>query len=691
MSDMRPNRLINETSPYLLQHAYNPVDWYPWGDEAFEVAVREDKPIFLSIGYSTCHWCHVMAHESFEDLEVAALLNEHFVCIKVDREERPDIDHTYMKVAQMMTGMGGWPLTIIMTPEKVPFFAATYIPKATRGRRVGLLSLLPALADAWKNNREKINEIVDSIRDSLAKRDGSGRGRVDADIFDRSLQYYSASFDPIYGGFGSSPKFPSPHNLMYLLRLWRHSGEESALSMVVTTLRKMREGGIFDQIGYGFHRYSTDSQWRLPHFEKMLYDQAMHIMAYTEAYQATGDDAFAQVVCEIVEYLERDMTDPNGGFYSAEDADSEGEEGKFYVWSYDEIQSILNEDETQVIVGMYDLRPEGNYEDEATRQRIGLNLLHVMRSPEALAYDLGMSSDDVKALWKSARDKMLSVRAKRIRPQRDEKILPDWNGLMIAALAKAGVVDKRFVELAERAMSVVLTDMMVDGRLAHGISRGQVLTPAFLDDYAFVIWGLIELYQATFDLKHLQKAIELHQLMWRLFGDDEGALYFTADDSEDLLTRDKIAYDGARPSGNSVAALNGVRLGSITGDETLTDAAERIISHFAQSINGNPLAYSMMLIAHYHIVGRSHEIVITGPFSEVNEAGDRIREVAFSNVSLVAKTSSGVDERLLAELVPFVSQYPAGDSLQIYVCVDQTCSPPTGDVDLVRDWLTNRD
>ena len=439
------NRLAESSSPYLLQHKNNPVDWYPWGNEAFKKAAELDIPIFLSIGYSTCHWCHVMAHESFEDEQVAQLLNENFISIKVDREELPEIDHVYMSVCQAMTGRGGWPLTIIMTPDKEPFFAGTYFPKNGSFGRPGMMELLPSIADAWKNKRAELVQSAEKINEYLVKSNTKELGTpLSKAILKETYSQFVNRYDKNHGGFGTQPKFPSPHNLVYLLRYHHMTDDKTALKMVEKTLQEMRLGGIFDHVGYGFHRYSTDKEWLVPHFEKMLYDQAMLVMAYTEAFQITGKPEYKKTAEEILTYVQRDMTDAKGGFYSAEDADSEGEEGLFYIWSIQELQSIIGEKDTQFIQNIFNLTLEGNFKDEASGQSTGKNIFHLKTSIS--------NSKDLKQ-FSQIREKIFHVREKRIHPLKDDKILTDWNGLMIAAMAKAGVAfqDNVLIESAEKS------------------------------------------------------------------------------------------------------------------------------------------------------------------------------------------------------------------------------------------------
>ncbi|HQA48726.1 MAG TPA: thioredoxin domain-containing protein, partial [Bacillota bacterium] len=554
----KTNRLIHEKSPYLLQHAHNPVDWYPWGEEAFEKAKLEDKPIFLSIGYSTCHWCHVMERESFEDEEVAKVLNDYYVSIKVDREERPDIDSIYMSVCQAVTGQGGWPLTIIMTPDEKPFFAGTYFPKSGKYGYPGLVELLLRIKDAWDTERDRLVEtgsnITEAIKNSPRRIDGEKLGQETAE---RALRGFRNSFDEVYGGFGGAPKFPTPHNLYFLLRYWKASGNGTALIMVEKTLESMYKGGLFDHIGFGFSRYSTDGKWLVPHFEKMLYDNALLAYAYTEAYQATGKDIYKDIARKIFTYVLRDMTSTGGGFYSAEDADSEGEEGKFYLWQPEEVKEAAGEEDGKLFCDWYGISPAGNFEGKSI--------------PNLIGRDLGILYED-KALARrldGVREKLFMYREKRIRPHRDDKILTSWNGLMIAALALGGRAfhSDEYIKAAEAAYGFIQRNLVRgDGRLLARYRDGESAFPAYLDDYAFLVWGLIELYRATFKTGYLKRALELNRDMLDLFWDErEGGLFLYGEDSEQLIMRPKEVYDGALPSGNSVALYNMLRLSRMTG------------------------------------------------------------------------------------------------------------------------------
>ncbi|HEX4926081.1 MAG TPA: thioredoxin domain-containing protein, partial [Bdellovibrionales bacterium] len=614
------NRLANEKSPYLLQHKNNPVDWYPWGPEAFDKARREDKPIFLSIGYSTCHWCHVMEHESFEDAEVAALLNRAFVNIKVDREERPDIDHIYMTVCQMMTGSGGWPLTIVMTPDQKPFFAGTYFPKDERYGRAGMLQLVPRLEDVWKTERAKVLESADQILEFVVTNTRPRAGEaLGEDVIKSSLAQLKSSFDNRHAGFGSAPKFPSPHNLMFLLRCWRRFKDGPSLDMVERTLQAMRAGGMYDQLGFGFHRYSVDRMWLVPHFEKMLYDQALLALAYLETFQATGKDDYGSTAREIFEYVLRDMKSPEGGLYSAEDADSEGVEGKFYVWDHDELKRVLTDAEFKLVSSLFNVHPEGNFNEMG--EPSPHNILHLSGTFRENAARLGYKDEGVlREEWEKARQKLFAIRARRVHPHKDDKVLTDWNGLMIAALAKgAQVLDDesgRYVKGARDAFEFVITRMSAPGgrgRLYHRFRDGEAAIEANADDYAFMMWAAVELYHATFESRYLKHALTFAEILLEDFWDrGEGGLYFTPPRGEALIVRKKEIYDGAVPSGNAVAMWNFLRLAKLTGRAELEERANEIGKIFSSDVRSAPTAHNMMLLGLDFGLGPAIEVVVAG-------------------------------------------------------------------------------
>jgi uncharacterized protein YyaL (SSP411 family) len=597
----KSNRLIDERSPYLLQHAYNPVDWYPWGPEAFNRAAEGDKPVFLSVGYSTCHWCHVMERESFEDSEVAELMNDAFISIKVDREERPDIDGVYMQVCQMMTGSGGWPLTIIMTSEKEPFFAATYIPKSSRHGMTGMLELIPQINELWETGRYSLvsrgTEMVETLRRSAIV---GGRVNLGSGTLQGAYERLSKWFDERYGGFSWVPKFPTPHNFLFLLRYWRRTGEERALMMVEKTLQAMRMGGIYDQVGFGFHRYSTDARWLVPHFEKMLYDQALMLTVYTEAYQATGNRFYRGVAEEIIEYVLRDMTSPEGGFYTAEDAESDGEEGKFYLWSIKEMKDILGPEEMELAISVYNVKEKGNFRERSAMEKTAGNILHMTKPLEEYASRMELPLEELEARLERARRRVLEVREDRVRPFLDDKILTGWNDLMVAALAKASraLGEAGYAEPALKAIDFIMDKLYRDGRLLRRYRDGEAAISGFIDDYAFLIWGVLELYETTSQASFLDTALELNDVALEHFWDEEdGGFYFTADDSEEVLLRRKEVYDGAKPSGNSVAALNLFRLGRITKEQMLEERASVLLRTFSEQVSASPTSHIFLLTA----------------------------------------------------------------------------------------------
>lgn len=691
------NRLIHEKSPYLLQHAYNPVDWYPWGPEAFEKAVKENKPIFLSIGYSTCHWCHVMEKESFEDPEVAKLLNKVFVCIKVDREERPDIDNIYMAVCQMVTGGGGWPLTIMMTPDKKPFFAGTYIPKEGRYGRMGLKELIFRIHDMWTTKSYELLDSAKKFTNALQQISTIVPGKkLEESLLEAVHKQLALRFDKLKGGFSSAPKFPSPHNLLFLLRSWKRHGDEETLLMVEKTLQEMHLGGIYDHIGFGFHRYSTDSHWLVPHFEKMLYDQAMLAMAYIETYQATGKSEYKQTTQEIFTYVLRDMTDPKGGFYSAEDADSEGVEGKFYVWTEDEIRQVLNKEDADLIIKVFNIEKEGNFREEATQKKTGENIFHLKKPLSELATEMKMTEQDLQKSLDRIRQKLFAIREKRIHPHKDDKVLVDWNGLFIAALAKGAQIfdEPKYAEAAEEAVDFILNEMRTSqGRLLHRYRDGQAAIPAHVDDYSFLIWGLIELYEATFKVRYLQAALDLNKDFLEHFWDEKaGGFFFTADDSEELLVRSKESYDGAIPSGNSVAMLNLLRLARIATDTDLETKAAEIGSAFSEKVNQLPSAHTFLACALDFAIGPTYEIVIVGESlaEDTKIMLETIRSTYLPNKIVILRP---LEEQspIIIQLAEFTKEHKSIEGkATVYVCINYNCRLPTTDANWVKEMLTTK-
>ncbi|MDK2912320.1 MAG: uncharacterized protein PWR29_1277 [Methanolobus sp.] len=684
--EQKTNRLAAEKSPYLLQHAHNPVDWYPWGEEAFNKAKQDDKPIFLSIGYSTCHWCHVMERESFEDPQVAELMNEAFIPIKVDREERPDIDSIYMSVCQAVTGRRGWPLSIMMTPDRKPFMAATYIPKESRYGMAGMLDLVPAVSSMWSKKREELlanaDDIVSAISGSM--RESTGGPGLDENTLERAYQMLCNGFDPANAGFGTAPKFPTPHHLTFLLRYWKRSEEPMALEMVKGTLRAMRMGGIYDHVGFGFHRYSTDSRWLVPHFEKMLYDQALIAITLVETYQVTRDPLYRENAEEIFRYVLRDMRSSEGGFYSAEDADSEGEEGKFYLWTEEELAEVLGEVDAKLIKEIFMTSPEGNFLDEASRTRNGRNILHMRERQREIAVRRGDNYEVLRRSYEDSRRKLFEYRERRVHPAKDDKIMTDWNGLMIAALAKAA---RAFEEPAYAREAATTADFLLsrmldpEGKLFHRFREGEVAVEAFLDDYAFLIWGLTELYQATFDTEYLKNALYLNdQLLVRFRDNMHGGFFHTAEDSEKLILRSKEIYDGAIPSGNSVCALNLLQLGRMTGNIDLENKAYEIMQLFSGQVSKMPIGYTQLLCALDFALGPSREIVVVGdPESiETKEIISDINKEFIPNKVVILKPA-GKDEEISA-IARYVSDMGMKDGrTTVHICQNYNCNLPSSD------------
>ena len=679
------NHLITEKSPYLLQHAYNPVDWYPWGSKAFNKALTEDKPIFLSIGYSTCHWCHVMEKESFEDIEVAKLLSDSFVSIKVDREERPDIDKIYMDFCQMLTGSAGWPLTIIMTPEKKPFFAGTYIPKQNKYSRIGMLELIPQVIKLWLNKRTDILQTSENFFQLFLEQNVSTPGKdLDKSLFDLTFDNLCQLYDITNGGFGTSPKFPTIHHLYFLLRYWKRSKNDYALKIVEKTIKAMRAGGIWDHVGFGFHRYSTDEKWIVPHFEKMLYDQALIAIGCIEAYQVTKNEEYKKITEEIFTYVLRDMTSPEGGFYSAEDADSEGNEGKFYTWTKDGIRKIFAEQESDMIIDIFNI---GISVIESG------SILYINKPLEDIALKYNLSLRDLNKFIQDVIKKMFYVRKKRIHPFKDDKILTDWNGLMISALAMGSRVfnNKTYEKAAINGADFVINNLVTkEGLLLHRYRDGQAAVPANLDDYTFFIMGLLELYQTTFNILYLKTATILNKYLIENFWDNEnGGFYFTKINSETTGFRKKDVYDGAIPSGNSVALLNLIKLSRISTNNSLENKAFQIIKAFSKTIENNPQAYTQFISSFDFIIGPSFEVVIVGDKNS-NETKKILRSINLDFVpnKVVILKSDKIFESEIKEFPDFLKDLKMlNNKPTIYVCSDFSCKLPTNDIKTMLELL----
>jgi uncharacterized protein YyaL (SSP411 family) len=698
-----PNRLAKEKSPYLLQHANNPVDWYSWSDEAFEKAKSEDKPIFLSIGYSTCHWCHVMERESFEDKEVADILNEHFIAIKVDREERPDVDHIYMSVCQLLTGRGGWPLTVFITPEAKPFFAGTYFPKRSRMGMAGLIDILTRVKEEWNNNKETLlrfsEDIISEIYNEKEEDLDSGKSSHDpldnysnsndnlnGNVLNRAFSLYNDIFDNIHGGFGNAPKFPTPSNLLFLLRYWYIKKEPRALEMVKITLDSMYKGGIYDHIGFGFCRYSTDKKWLVPHFEKMLYDNALLAVVYLEVYNITSEKRYAEIAKEIFTYVLRDMTSPEGAFYSAEDADSEGVEGKFYTWSLDEIKTILGDKIGKMFSSLYNITDEGNFESK--------NILNLIASSNekrnSNRWDLNDNVFEIDWI-KESRSKLYRLRNKRVHPHKDDKILTSWNGLMIAAMSIGGRILKEnsYTVAAKRAVDFIFAKLVQeDGRLLARFRDGNAAFPAYAEDYAFLIWGLIELYETTFNPEYLEKAINLNNELIKYFWDDQaGGLFMYGSDSEKLIVRPKEIYDGATPSGNSVSALNFLKLAKLTGQYELEERAHRLLKAFNNDIQGYPINHAFSLIAIAYANSPVKEIIIAADIKDktVEKAISIINQKFRPFTTLLLYTGEHKD---LRHIVPFAAEYKLIENkTTFYICENFVCREPITDIEQLEKLI----
>ncbi|MBM4055140.1 MAG: thioredoxin domain-containing protein [Planctomycetes bacterium] len=684
MKSNKPNHLINEKSPYLQQHAYNPVDWYPWGEEAFNKAKSENKVIFLSIGYSTCHWCHVMEAESFEDEEVAKIVNEFYVAIKVDREERPDIDNVYMNVCQAMTGSGGWPLTLFLTPEGKPFYAGTYFPKTERFGNPGLIAILNQIKNLWNTNKESVFASSEQVTKLLHSEVSFEIGEtLDIRALKTAYEQLRDRFDSLYGGFGTSPKFPTPHNFTFLLRWWKRNNTPFALEMVEKSLEMMARGGIYDHLGGGFHRYSTDEYWLVPHFEKMLYDQALLAIAYIETYQATKKELYATVAKNIFDYVLRDMTSPEGGFYSAEDADSEGAEGKYYVWTPEEIKEVLGEKDGNIFCDVYDVSGMGNFEEK--------NILHIDKPLSVVARMEGLQPEVLEKLIADGRKKLLSVREKRIKPHKDMKILTSWNGLMISALSKGtqAMNEPKYEKAATRAADFILKTLYQEnGILLRRYCQGEAIIPGFLDDYTFFVNGLIDLYETTFQEKYLKMAMEIHEQTIHNFLDEKnGGFFFSGKANEKLITQTKEIYDGATPSGNSIALLNLLRLGRIAGNPSYETMANNLIKTFSAAITQYPSGYTQSLCALDFVLGPSKEIIIAGE-REDKDTKDILREIYIRflpNKVLLLHPSNGTFIEKIAAYTK--DQKPIEGKTTVYVCENYTCKKPSNERNTIIQLL----
>jgi len=711
------NRLSRERSPYLLQHANNPVDWYAWGDDAFARARGEDKPIFLSIGYSTCHWCHVMEHESFENQAIADQLNRDFVSIKVDREERPDVDRVYMSFVQATTGSGGWPMTVFLTPELKPFFGGTYFPPASKWGRPGFSDLLGELARVFKNERSRVEgaatELLQRLR-TVTATDGTSRAEsevAEVTSLDVAVEQFQRSFDRRRGGFGDAPKFPRPSELLFLLRehARRSAGGQTssvALQMAAETLRAMALGGMRDHVGGGFHRYSVDGDWRVPHFEKMLYDQSQLALAYLEAAQATGDEFYATVAEDTLAYVRRDMTDPDGGFYSAEDADSippeqagdphaHKSEGAFYIWSDQEIGAVLGED-ADIARRRFGIEPDGNAPHDPQGEFTGKNLFYTAQSIEEISIRSGRSVDEVVAALGRVRQRLMSVRSTRPRPHLDDKILTAWNGLMIAAFARAARVLVRqptapeYLETATRAAAFIRRTLWSDRGLLRRYRDGESAIPAYAEDYAYLIWGLLELFQANGNVEWLEWALTLQSQQDEKFWDDEEAGWFsTTGDDPTMLLRLKEDYDGAEPAASSVSALNTLTISQLIGDEYLRRRSERTLARYGPRIGAAGRSIPMMLAALSAWHAGYSQIVIVGTGEPARALETEIARHYVPFALVIPIVSNSARDAISARL-PFTTAMTDRDGAAAYVCRDFTCRQPVTTVEALAAELLER-
>ncbi|MHB8548921.1 MAG: thioredoxin domain-containing protein [Thermoplasmataceae archaeon] len=666
------NRLISEKSPYLLQHAHNPVDWFPWSEEAFETAKRLDKPIFLSIGYSTCHWCHVMEKESFEDPRVGEKMNETFISIKVDREERPDVDHFYMNVSQRMTGTGGWPLNVIMTPDRKPIFTMTYIPKVSRNGQMGIIELCDSVRSLWTEHRRELLEQADGIVESVKlQQDGKTSTVNYKEIMSSAFEQFRKSYDSDFGGFGGRPKFPTPHNYSFLLRYYLRNGDSAALEMVVHSLKAMRRGGIFDQVGYGFHRYSTDSSWTVPHFEKMLYDQGLLLRAYAEAYMVTRNEFFRRVVEEMVSFLSRELVSPEGGFYSALDADSEGEEGKFYTWTTTELQSLLGPD-FDLFSSIFNVTRTGNYHDEATGRGTGKNILYLTEEIAALADSNGIPAKELENRIKGWRSVLMERRNMRTRPGTDTKILTDMNCLAISGLAVAYIATgmKEAIWLAERAMGFLEKNMVEGDTVFHSWVDGTRGKFGFLPDYSYLVGALVDMHQATLDDRYFREAVRIDRIIRNKFGSEKGGFYFADRNLSEVPSPTMDDSDGAIPSGNSMEVFNMARLRILTEDPETTALMDGATGRLDRHLVNSPMYFSMMLCGLDIAQGPTYSVTIrVRKESALTEA---IALCRGRNYSILQIKSAGISEK--------------GTDDSILVCGPSSCLPAMHSVGEFRNW-----
>ena len=681
------NRLVQETSPYLRQHAYNPVDWYPWGEEALKKAKAEDKPLMLSIGYSACHWCHVMAHESFENRETAQILNRYFVNVKVDREERPDLDEVYMNAITVMTGSGGWPMTVFLTPELKPFYGGTYFPPEDRYGRPGFPRILEAVAQFYQERRDEAEDQGEKLKERLIEMVGfnSNASSLEIGLLEKAITGITTSYDQVNGGFGSQPKFPPSMTLSFLLRDHHRTSRQEAINMVSHSLTRIGNGGIYDHLGGGFHRYSVDEKWLIPHFEKMLYDNALLMRTYTEAFQVTGDALFKERAIETASYVIREMLNLDGGFYSTQDADSEGKEGRFYVWTPNEIQAIIGEEKGRVFSQYYGVDEGGNFEDQTSVLYVDIPLV-------SLAEHLNVQPDELRSIVVEGQRELFDHREKRPHPGRDEKIMTDWNGLMIGSLARASRVfgEKLYLEAATDSMQFILDTLYVDGRLLHTFKDDRARFNGYLDDYAFTVSALIDLYEATFDLSWFLHAVTLMDTTIEQFWDtEEGGFFFTSNDHEALIVRSKNPYDNAIPSGNAVSVQNLLRLAAFTGNSGYRDKAGQTLSLFADHMAGAPGAFGQLLCGLSWYLDTPMEIALVGAKENARTVAmlDLINSSFLPN-TVVALYDPTTDNGQEQKVIPLLANRSCIEGLTTaYVCEQFVCRQPVTSVDTLASIL----
>ena len=689
MKSKHTNRLIDETSPYLLQHAHNPVDWYPWGTEALSLSKKKDMPILLSIGYSACHWCHVMEHESFENERTAKLMNDNFICIKVDREERPDLDQIYMNAVQAMTGSGGWPMTVFLTPDLKPFYAGTYFPPEDSYGRPGFPKILMAISRLYREERQKAESYSDQVvslinqMSELQVSDAS----MSSSVFDEAYRDWKSSYDSRYGGFGGAPKFPQAMACSFLMRYWKRSGESQALNMVEHTLRKMAEGGMYDQLGGGFHRYSVDEKWLVPHFEKMLYDNSLLSRVYLDAYQITKNEFYRRIASETLDYVLREMYRPGGGFYSTQDADSEGEEGKYYVWELEEIRDALG-DEAEAFIRYYGVTEGGNFEH-------GRNILNISGSPEDIAARIGMDVSELQNRIGKGKAQLFSKRENRVRPGLDDKIITAWSAMIISSMASGyQIIGKQeYLDAASQSAEFLLNELSRDGMLLRTYRNNESKLNAYLEDYAFLVNALMDLYESDFQMKWLLEAFRLNQILMEEFWDEKnGGFFYTGDSHEHLITRSKSAYDGAIPSGNSVAVMNLLRLARLTGDEDLTAKAETVLKLFSEQLEQTPTGLAQMLCALDFYLGDPMEIAVVGRRDdpETGEIIRTIRDCYIPNKILVFFDPEN-DPKELEDSIPLLRGRTTNEGKPVvYICKDYVCKAPITDVGVLKEALSGK-